>query len=110
MPIIHIVLFKLRASLSDDEVKDFCNDMLSLREKCLHPTSNEAYIVSSSGGKDNSPEGAQGGFTHGFVVEFATAADRDYYVSSDPAHLAFGEKNRPRFEDVRVVDYEVGVY
>lgn len=52
----------------------------------------------------------QGGLTHGFVVEFASKADRDYYVSDDPAHQAFVKKNSPRFDDVRVVDYEKGVY
>ena len=52
----------------------------------------------------------QGGFTHGFVVEFASVEDRDFYVSSDSVHQAFSKKNRPRFHDVRVVDYEKGVY
>jgi hypothetical protein len=103
--------------------------MLSLRHTCMHPTESTPYIISSSGGKDNSPEGAQvllisslpnvglaltgaqqGGLTHGFVVIFANAKDRDYYVNDDPAHKAFVKKNGPRFEDVRVVDYEGGVY
>lgn len=33
--------------------------MLALKSTCLHPSSNKPYIVSSSGGVDNSPEGAQ---------------------------------------------------
>lgn len=33
--------------------------MLSLKSLCAHPETQETYIVSSSGGKDNSPEGAQ---------------------------------------------------
>lgn len=48
--------------------------------------------------------------THGFVVEFASKDDRDYYVWEDPSHKKFQEKNRPRFDDVRVIDYEKGVY
>lgn len=52
----------------------------------------------------------QGGFTHGFVVEFASEADRDYYVSQDQIHQAFVKKHSSRFEDVRVVDYAKGVY
>ncbi|EXJ81770.1 hypothetical protein A1O1_07835 [Capronia coronata CBS 617.96] len=126
MSIVHIVLFKLKSSLSDAEKKEFCDDMLSLKGTCMHPASNKPYIVSSSGGVDNSPEGAQvglflssmgphhnhmqGGFTHGFVVEFASKEDRDYYVSQDPAHQAFVKKNSLRFEDARVLDYEKGVY
>ncbi|KIW41474.1 uncharacterized protein PV06_07029 [Exophiala oligosperma] len=110
MSIIHIVLFKLKSSLSDSEKKEFCDDMLGLKNTCIHPTSNTPYIVSSSGGADNSPEGVQGGLTHGFVVEFASSEDRDYYVSKDPAHQAFIKKNGPRFDDVRVIDYEKDVY
>ncbi|KIW63351.1 hypothetical protein PV04_10202 [Phialophora macrospora] len=110
MTIIHIVLFQLRSSLTPAEKKEFCDDMLGLRDACLHPTSGRPYIVASSGGVDNSPEGAQGGLTHGFVVEFASKEDRDYYVSEDPVHQAFVKKNRPRFDDVRVIDYEKGVY
>jgi len=53
---------------------------------------------------------SQKGLTHGFVVEFASKEDRDYYVSTDPSHKAFQKKNRPRFDDVRVIDYEKGVY
>ena len=52
----------------------------------------------------------KGGLTHGFVVEFVSKADRDYYIAKDPAHAAFVKKNSPRFEDVKVVDYEKGVY
>ncbi|KIX05245.1 uncharacterized protein Z518_06117 [Rhinocladiella mackenziei CBS 650.93] len=110
MSIVHMVLFKLKSSLTDAEKKEFCDDMLSLRQTCLHPTSNKPYIVSSSGGIDDSPEGVQGGFTHGFVVEFASKEDRDYYVTTDPIHQAFVKKNGARFDDVRVIDYEKGVY
>jgi len=110
MSIVHIVLFKLKSSLTEAEKKEFCDDMLALKDTCLHPTSNEAYIVSSSGGVDNIPEGAQGGFTHGFVVEFASREDRDYYIAEDAVHQAFVKKNSPRFDDVRVIDYEKGVY
>jgi hypothetical protein len=44
------------------------------------------------------------------VVEFASKEDRDYYVSKDSTHQAFVKKNSPRWEDVRVIDYEKGVY
>lgn len=33
--------------------------MLNLKDSCIHPTTNEPYILSASGGVDNSPEGAQ---------------------------------------------------
>jgi hypothetical protein len=52
----------------------------------------------------------KGGLTHGFVVEFASKEDRDYYVSEDPVHQAFVKKHRQSFDDLRVIDYEKGVY
>jgi hypothetical protein len=33
--------------------------MIALRENCIHPTTNKPYILDSSGGRDNSPEGHQ---------------------------------------------------
>ncbi|GAT18654.1 hypothetical protein RIB2604_00101480 [Aspergillus luchuensis] len=54
------------------------------------------------------------GITHAFVVHFASADDRDYYVSKDPAHLAFvksldgiiekAQKRAPRFKYLPISD------
>lgn len=54
----------------------------------------------------------KGGFTHGFVVEFGSEADRDYYVSEDKAHKGFVEwlSEHGYAEEVRVLDYEAGVF
>lgn len=52
----------------------------------------------------------QGGFTHGFVCSFENKKDRDYYLHEDPAHLAFVKSLDGLVADVRVVDFEPGVY
>lgn len=39
-----------------------CERMLALKDNCVHPTSQQPYIKSASGGKDNSPEGIQVSF------------------------------------------------
>lgn len=39
--------------------KQVCKRMLSLRHQCIHPTTKQPYILDSSGGRDNSPEGHQ---------------------------------------------------
>lgn len=57
-------------------------------------------------GVNVSPEGLDKGYTHGFVVSFAQAADRDAYLPH-PAHQAFVERLRPWLADVLVLDYEV---
>lgn len=50
------------------------------------------------------------GITHAFVVEFENAEDRDYYVKSDPVHLAFVKSLGGVIEKVQVVDYTSGVF
>jgi hypothetical protein len=89
------------------------------------------YILSLKGGKDNSPEGLQvcshlvpshvspfqqladskqNGMTHGFVLEFASAEDRDYYVATDPAHQEFVKNVGEVVEKPTVLDFSDGVY
>ncbi|KAF2130961.1 dabb-domain-containing protein [Dothidotthia symphoricarpi CBS 119687] len=108
MSIVHIVLFEWKSTLSAEQVEEACARMLALGQKCVHPTSQTPYIKSSTGGRNNSPEGYAGGFTHGFVVEFESEQDRDYYVHKDPAHQEFLKFALPLVQDVKVVDYVPG--
>lgn len=34
-----------------------CAGLLALKDNCLHPTTQKPYILSATGGKNNSPEG-----------------------------------------------------
>lgn len=52
----------------------------------------------------------KGGITHAFVMEFATAEDREYYVSSDPTHQEFVKSLGGIIEKAQVVDFANGVY
>ncbi|KAL3480194.1 hypothetical protein BJX99DRAFT_36227 [Aspergillus californicus] len=110
MSITHIVLLQFKAGLDAQVINDVCARMLALKENCIHPTSQKPYILSSSGGKDNSPEGMQNGITHAFVVVFASAEDRDYYVEKDPAHLGFVKTLGDVLDKVQVIDYVPGVF
>ncbi|KAF2088921.1 dabb-domain-containing protein [Saccharata proteae CBS 121410] len=110
MAITHIVMFGFKADVAPDTVKDVCTHLLSLKDNCLHPTSQKPYIKSAIGGRDNSPEGIQRGITHAFVVEFDNEADREYYIQKDPAHLAFIERVKQVAETAQAVDFVPGVY
>ncbi|KAL4886587.1 hypothetical protein BJY04DRAFT_177976 [Aspergillus karnatakaensis] len=110
MAITHIVLFQLKSGLSAETISDVCTRMLELKDICIHPTTQQPYILASSGGVDNSPEGLQNGITHAFVVEFASAEDRDYYVEKDPAHHAFIATLGGVIEKVQVIDFSNGVF
>ncbi|KAK1996830.1 stress responsive A/B barrel domain-containing protein [Colletotrichum falcatum] len=110
MSVVHIVQFQFKELVPIEDVKWICDLMLGLRDSCVHPTSNKAYIKSMVGGLDHSPEGLQDGITHVFVVEFESAEDRDYYVHKDPAHRAFIDKAGPSILKARVVDFTPGVF
>ncbi|CAP65679.1 uncharacterized protein PODANS_7_1120 [Podospora anserina S mat+] len=108
--VTHIVLFKFKPDLDDGAVDVACAKILSLKENCLRPNSQHAYIKSITGGRDNSPENLQNGMTHAFVVQFENTDDRNYYVEQDPAHLAFKKEIEPLVEKITVLDYVSGVF
>ena len=98
-----------------------------MKDNCIHPTTKTPYILSLKCGKDNSPEGLQvrhvfcrkqhqladklqHGLTHGFVVEFASPEDRDYYVTKDPTHQEFVKSLPNVLEKITVLDFSDGVY
>lgn len=87
-----------------------CAQFLNLGTACVHPTTQKPYVLSVQGGKDNSIEPFANGNTHGFVMTFATAEDRTYYVKEDPAHAAFVKSVGALVEKITVLDFEAGVY
>ncbi|ERS98146.1 uncharacterized protein SPSK_06732 [Sporothrix schenckii 1099-18] len=110
MSLVHTVLLQFKEDAAPEKVKDACDRFLALKTACLQAATQQPYILSIKGGRDNSAEGLQGGITHGFVVEFATAADRDYYVKNDPAHLAYAASLHGLVTKAVVVDFADGVY
>ncbi|KAL2149471.1 hypothetical protein VTH82DRAFT_8122 [Thermothelomyces myriococcoides] len=110
MAITHIVLVQFKADISPEVAKAVLEDARSLKDNCVHPTSKQPYILSVKIGKDNSPEGLQNGLTHGFVVEFASAEDRNYYVNTDPAHQNVARRLKEVAEKVIVLDFSDGAF
>jgi hypothetical protein len=84
---------------------------MALQSTCLSPTTHKPYIQSFTGGRDISIENLQKGFSHVFVLEFATQADRDWYVNEDPVHRRFGVETLTGIvEEVMVVDFQKRVF
>ncbi|KAH8703625.1 stress responsive A/B barrel domain-containing protein [Talaromyces proteolyticus] len=109
--ILHLVHFKFFPEVEEDTIRDVCQHFIGLKDACIHPTTNQPYIVSTMGGKDNSPEGLQRGYSHCFVFEFSSFEDRDYYIKHDPAHMAFGTYITGKVEDmVMVMDFVPGIF
>lgn len=62
-------------------------------------------VTSMSVGSNVSPEGLAQGYTHALVAVFASAADRDRYLTA-PDHLAAVDLLQPCLQRVAVVDIE----
>jgi hypothetical protein len=49
-------------------------------------------------------------YQYGFVMEFESLEDRDYYVNEDPAHLEFKESVKKFEVKIGCLDYSPGVF
>jgi hypothetical protein len=93
----HVVLFKFKESSSPGDVKTVEEAFAALPAKI-------PAIKDFEWGINNSPEGLDKGFTHCFLVTFASEEDRAIYLPH-PDHKAFVDVLSPHLEDVLVVDY-----
>ncbi|MDE2383524.1 MAG: Dabb family protein [Alphaproteobacteria bacterium] len=78
----HVVLFKLRPGQPKETTANIFAALKALQAQI-------PGIIAISTGADQSPEGLQRGNTHGFTVDFASAAARDAYLPH-PAHQKVG--------------------
>ena len=88
-----------KAIFKDVKVSAAFHGWLSLDKQKKIP-----QILSYETGTNNSPEGLDKGFTHGFVLTFHSGQDRDDYLIH-PHHKDFGKLVGPLLEDVFVVDF-----
>ncbi len=93
----HVVIFKFKDSASREGIEAVENAFVALKDSI-------PFIRSLEWGTDVSPEGISDGFTHCFLVTFASEKDRDAYLPH-PAHKAFGNVLQPVIDKVMVIDY-----
>lgn len=109
----HIVLFKYSPSIPWQKLQTHFSSFLSLRTRCLKPpATGRPYMISLRAGQNRSWEPFSRGLTHGFVLEFASQADLDYYLTEDPVHLAFSREATEQglIEDSVVIDIKNGQF
>ena len=94
--IVHTVLFEL-----DPEQPE----AVAAGVEALSGLRSMAGVTSMSVGSNVSPEGLAQGYTHALVAVFASAADRDHYLTA-PEHLAAVDLLQPCLRRVAVVDIE----
>ena len=95
----HVVMFQFTQDTPESKVREIEAAFAALRGKI-------DAIRDFEWGTDVSVEGKAGGFTHCFVVSFASEADRDAYLPH-PAHQEFVSLVTPHKERSLVLDYWV---
>ena len=93
----HVVLFKFKDTATPEQIKSI-EDAFCLLPKKI------SGVRGFEWGTDISPEKLNQGFTHSFLLTFASEADRDAYLIH-PEHKAFGKLVGPYVDKVCVVDF-----
>jgi quinol monooxygenase YgiN len=93
----HVVLIRFKPETAPERIRAIENAFAALQAKI-------AGIEALEWGTNCSPEGKDQGFTHCFLLTFASAAARDAYLPH-PEHQAFSALLRPHVEKVLVIDY-----
>jgi hypothetical protein len=96
-PIKHVVSFKFKEDAKFEEIEKLQNSFLMLKDKI-------PGVLSISGGKNNSPENLNKGFSHCFIITFLNHQAREEYLPH-PKHQEFVSQLRPVIEDVFVIDF-----
>jgi len=93
----HVVSFKFKSSASEAQIKEVEDAFRDLQKSIKQ-------IKKYEWGTNVSPENHAKGFTHGFILTFKSAQDRDDYLVH-PDHKAFGALLGPILDDVFVIDF-----
>ncbi len=95
--LMHVVTFKFIPEATKPQIDAVVAAFRDLRKKV-------PGIQEFSWGTNVSPENLNKGFTHAFILSFASDKDRDAYLVH-PDHVAFGKLLGPILADVFVIDY-----
>jgi hypothetical protein len=93
----HVVAFKFKADASKEQIDKVLTAFEELPKKI-------SVIKKFQTGINNSPEGLNKGFTHGWIISFKNEKDRDVYLHH-AEHQAFVSIAKPVLDDVFVIDF-----
>ena len=93
----HVVSLKFKEGTTKEQVKGVEDAFAALKSKV-------PGVTALHWGTNVSPEKLNKGYTHCFVLTFASDKDRDAYLVH-PEHDAFGKVLRPVLGEVLVIDF-----
>lgn len=96
----HVVIFKFKETSSKSSIDSVVHAFVGLKDKI-------SVIKKLEWGLNDSPENWHQGFTHCFILSFASKKERDEIYQVHPAHKDFQKILGPHMEKVFVVDYAV---
>ena len=94
----HVVIFKFNETSSEEDVNQLNASFNALAEAI-------PVIQDFEWGINDSPENFHQGFTHCYLLTFASERDRDSVYTPHPKHQEFVRSLQPHLEKVFVVDY-----
>ena len=94
----HMVIFKFKDESSEEAINQLNTAFNALADSI-------SVIKDFEWGLNDSPEDFHQGFTHCYLLTFASEADRDSVYTTHPQHQAFVASLQPHLEKVFVVDY-----
>lgn len=94
----HMVIFKFKDEASPEDVERLNQAFNTLADSI-------PVVQDFEWGLNDSPEDLHQGFTHCYLLTFASEADRDSVYAPHPLHQAFVASLQPHLEKAFVVDY-----
>lgn len=95
----HIVLFSFKESTNEDLLEQIHAQLLGLQETVK-------VLQAIEGGVDVSDENLHGGFSHCYVMTFASMADKNKYLQ-DTGFIALRGLLGDNLEKILVMDYRM---
>jgi hypothetical protein len=93
----HLVLYTWKPETPPEQVREIEDAFRALPGRI-------PQVAAFEWGTDVSVQGLSRGFTHCFLVSFASEADRDVY-QAHPDHQAYIALSRPHVEQILTFDY-----
>lgn len=95
----HFGVFQFKPQITQEQINESFLALVDLKNKI-------PGLISVEHGPYKSDEGLNDGFTHGFIMTFETAQQRDDYLPH-PDHLKVVNLVQPRLERLVVFDFDL---
>ncbi|KAG0365204.1 stress responsive A/B barrel domain-containing protein [Gamsiella multidivaricata] len=102
MAVAHLILLKIKSSLTEDQAQDILKAVAALKDQ-LPDVVESVHLGTNFSARSK-------GFTHGFTMIFKDRAALETYDKSSEHIKVVQEVIRPNIDDLICVDYDVVDY